>query len=285
MTANAVMPAQAANISAADLAAWARDGAFCLHGAFAADWLDVLARGVEREMANPGPIARDYTPEGKSGRFFGSLVMWQRVPEFEDFVRRSPAAAIAGAVMGGSKAVFYHDQLLVKEPGTEDATPWHHDQPYYFVDGADVLSIWLPLDPVPRETCPEFVAGSHRWGRWFAPRYFKDGADYYDEDSDSDFEAAPDVGAERDKYEILSWELAPGDCLVFHGLTLHGAPGNASATHRRRGYATRWLGDDVRFAERPGEVSPRIDDHGLVAGDPLDKSPLFPVLWRRDGIV
>ncbi|MDJ0949700.1 MAG: phytanoyl-CoA dioxygenase family protein [Alphaproteobacteria bacterium] len=276
MTVGLAKPAPAQS----DIEAYRRDGAVCLRGAFGPRWLDVLATGVEREMANPGPIAKDYTAPGKGGRFFGSLVMWQRVPEFEDFVRNSGAAAIAGAFMGAEKVVFYHDQLLVKEPGTAERTPWHHDQPYYFVDGRDVLSIWLPLDPVPRATCPEFVAGSHRWGRWFAPRYFIDGANYYRPDG-TPFEPVPDIDGHRADYRILSWDLEPGDAIVFHGLTLHGAPGNASTRHRRRGYAIRWLGDDARFAERPGEVSPPIEGHGLAPGDPLDKSPMFPVVWRR----
>ncbi len=268
-------------IDDATTAAYKEDGVTCLRAAFEPHWLDLLAAGVDREMANPGPIAREYTPPGKAGRFFGSLVMWQRILEFRDFVLHSPAARIAGACMGSDKAVFYHDQLLVKEPGTEEHTPWHHDQPYYFVDGMDVISIWLPLDPVARETCPEFVAGSHRWGKWFAPRFFKDGAGYY-EGTATPFEPVPDIDAHRDDYTVRSWELAPGDCIVFHGLTLHGAPGNASPRHRRRGYATRWVGDDARFAERPGEVSPPIEGHGLVPGDPLEKSDMFPVVWRRD---
>ena len=37
-------------------------------------------------------------------------------------------------------------------------TPWHHDQPYWTVDGNQVCSIWLSLDPVPREAAVRFVA-------------------------------------------------------------------------------------------------------------------------------
>ena len=38
--------------------------------------------------------------------------------------------------------------VLVKEPGTKEKTPWHHDQPYSPIDGADIISFWIPLDPV-----------------------------------------------------------------------------------------------------------------------------------------
>ena len=80
----------------AKIAAYRRDGAVCLCGVFDQKWIEALRAGVTREMANPSGISKDYTAEGKPGRFFGSLVMWRQVPEFEEFVRHSPAAAIAG---------------------------------------------------------------------------------------------------------------------------------------------------------------------------------------------
>ena len=87
-----------------------------------------------------------------------------------------------------------------------------------------------------------------------------------------------DRQAERDQHRILAWAMAPGDALAFHFLTLHAAPGNEGAT-RRRGFSTRWLGDDVRFTERPGVTSPPYPGIGLKDGDPL-REDWFPVVWR-----
>jgi len=83
-----------------------------------------------------------------------------------------------------------------------------------------------------------------------------------------------------DAHEILGWAMEPGDAIVFHALTLHGAPGNHTA-NRRRAYSTRWLGEDARYATRPGEISPLIEGHGLSPGDPMECES-FPVVWRRD---
>lgn len=177
--------------------------------------------------------------------------------------------------------VFYHDHLLVKEPATDLATPWHHDQPYYPIDGEMVASIWLPLDPVDRATTLEFVAGSHRWGRWFRPRYFNADGSALRQPEDG-FEEAPDIEAERDAHQILGWALEPGDCLFFHALALHAAAGNASPTRRRRAWATRWLGEDARYAARAGRVSPPLEGHGLAPGDEM-ACEMFPVVWERAG--
>jgi ectoine hydroxylase-related dioxygenase (phytanoyl-CoA dioxygenase family) len=206
--------------------------------------------------------------------------MERRFEEFSAFVRESRAAEIAARLMRSRTAVFYHDHLLVKEPRTQERTLWHHDQPYWPVDGEQIVSLWIPLDPVPRDVCPEWVRGSHRWGAWYAPRYFKDGEDLGDAPP-AGYDAVPDVDARRGELELLSWDVEPGDCVAFHARTLHGAPGNPSSTRRRRAYALRWVGDDARWAERPGRTSPPIDDHGLRPGDPL-AGARFPVLWPRD---
>jgi ectoine hydroxylase-related dioxygenase (phytanoyl-CoA dioxygenase family) len=167
--------------------------------------------------------------------------------------------------------------VLVKEPGTEEKTPWHHDQPYYCVNGEQVCSLWIPLDEVPVTTCPEFIAGSHRWGQWFLPRKFS-GVDY-DHNADN-LTAVPDIDNHRADYNILSWDLQPGDAIAFHFLTLHGAPANTSTISRRRAFAARWLGDDATYAQRPGEISPPFPglEKKLKIGGPLD-SEEFPLVW------
>jgi ectoine hydroxylase-related dioxygenase (phytanoyl-CoA dioxygenase family) len=73
--------------------------------------------------------------------------------------------------------------------------------------------------------------------------------------------------------------MAPGDCIVFHMRTVHGAPGTASLTTRRRGFSTRWLGDDAVFAVRPGKTSPPFPEVKLAPGAPMHH-PSFPLAWQ-----
>jgi ectoine hydroxylase-related dioxygenase (phytanoyl-CoA dioxygenase family) len=264
-------------ISETAIADYDQQGVVCLRGVFTEHWLNLLARGVERNMAEPGPYAKRYTPEGAPGLFFGDYCNWQRIPEYREFLLESPAAALAGQLMRSRKVNLFHEHVLVKEPGTLEKTPWHHDQPYWTVDGWQVCSLWLSLDPVPRETCPQFVAGSHRWGEWYTPRRFVDNKDHPTEDPS--FRPVPDVDANRDAYEILSWDLARGDCILFHALTLHGAPGNP-LPHRRRAVAGRWTGDDARYVLRPGFMSPPPPEGAPPPGSPMD-SAVFPIAWQQ----
>lgn len=259
-------------ITETDRAAYGRDGIVCLRAMFDSGWIAFMRDWVERAMAAPGPHAEEYAPGG-GGRFFGDLDIARRHDGFRRFVAESPAAEIAGRVMGAAKVNFFYDQLLVKEPGTAERTPWHQDQPYWAVAGRQVCSIWLPFDPVSAETCVEYVAGSHLWQE-FSPYHFKDGTPY----RGTGLPPLPDIEAGRDRLDIRRYALEPGDCLVFQAMIVHGAPGNRGAT-RRRALATRWTGDDARYCVRSGEVAIPTRDPGLKHGDVMDCAD-FPVLWR-----
>lgn len=252
-------------------------GAVCLRACIGSNWLTLLARGLERNLSEPGPYAKTYTPAGASGLFFGDYCNWSRIPEYREFLFNSPAPGLAGRLMAARSVCLFHEHVLVKEPGTLEPTPWHQDQPYWCVDGEQVCSLWIPLDPVPRETCPEFVAGSHRWGTWFTPTRFVDGRPHPAEDGA--FVPVPDIEAERERHHILGWDLEPGDCIAFHALTLHGAPGNPLPT-RRRAFAARYVGDDARFAIRPGFMSPPPPPGSPAPGAPMEGAA-FPRVWSR----
>ena len=162
-------------LAAEDIARFGEDGAIVLRGVFAG-WVEPLRRGVAELMADPSPRERSYTPADGTARFFQDLVNWQRIGPFREFVFNSPAGEIAARLMCSKTARFFHDHVLVKEPGTSIVTPWHQDQPYYCTDGRQSVSFWVPLDPVAEEVSLECVAGSHLWGVDHKPKRF-DGTD------------------------------------------------------------------------------------------------------------
>jgi len=88
----------------------------------------------------------------------------------------------------------------------------------------------------------------------------------------------PDIGAHRSEYRLLSWDVELGDAIAFTFLTIHGAPGNLTSG-RRRAFASRWLGDDAVYAQRPGEISPPFPglEHRLKPGEPMTAEE-FPLV-------
>lgn len=255
--------------------AYRRDGAVLLRGLLDTDWLALLADGVEHNRSHPSPWAHWYTDADEAVGFWTDYVTWPDVDAYRRTAFDSGLAEIAGALMGSSTVRFFHDHVLVKEPGAVEPTPWHHDDPYYCVDGMQNVSMWIALDPVPRDTGLSFLAGSHRWGRRFVPRRFLDHVPYAD--ADERFELLPGDDELLAGQTVIGWDVEPGDVVAFHFRTLHGAPGNRLVT-RRRAVSLRWLGDDVTFAERPWTPSPPYPPEGLVVGDDLGDDPRFPLV-------
>lgn len=265
-------------VCAEDARRFCEEGVVCLRGLFERQWLDQLASGIEDNLMRPGPQAQFYTSDEDKGFFFADHAVWQDIEQYRNFVLHSPAAEIAGRLMDANQVNLFFDNLMVKDAGTPARSPWHQDVPYWPIEGDQMCTVWLTLDPVPKENSPEFVRGSHRWGKAYKPLSFYEPESEYDERPEA-LEVIPDIESNRDQYELLSFEMAPGDVLAFDGHVIHGAPGNTTNT-RRLAFATRWAGETMTYAIRAGHMHPTFPHCGLRHGDPLGGTT-FPVVWRR----
>ena len=259
--------------SAETIEAFRSDGAAVLRGVFK-DWVEVLRKGVDRNLAEPSADVKIYQGKDGNGRFVGDYCNWDRIPEYKDFIFNSDAAAIGRALMGTKTVRLFHEHVLVKEPGADVPTPWHQDQPYYGVDVNDTLSFWIPRDSVPRERTLHFVCGSHKWGKYYRPERFNKTA----LNENDGLEPVPDINGNRAQFNVLGWALEPGDAVAFNYLTLHGAPANTSKVDQRRAFSLRLMGDNVRYAKREGiNTSPPFRSVTLAHGAVMD-APEFPLL-------
>ena len=265
-------------ITEAELTSYNEDGVVCLRRMFAPEWTERLAQAVDRVMATPGGRAREATRPGNPGRFHMNVFVARWDPDFRALALESPAAEIAGRLMGARSARFFYDQLFVKEPETREITHWHHDLPYWPLRGEQIASVWIPLQPVDRQAgAVEYIAGSHRWGKFYR-------AITPDEDpafTNPALTVCPNFDQLRAdaQYRYLSWEMEPGDVLVHHPLTVHGAAGNASKTRRRAAVSIRYLGEDAIWDPRPATM-PLPGAPSYRAGERLSDEQRFPTVWR-----
>lgn len=238
-----------------------RDGAICLRGLYSQPWLQLLADELdaiaEGEAATSGPSIK------------GGYYEWMKRDPIRDFVLFGPTAKPVAQALGSSRLNFFYDQMFIKEGLHAEPTPWHHDYTFWPLTGTQIASVWAALEPVTAEgSALEFVAGSHLWKRQFKAIAVS-GADL----SNRPLEDVPDIEADRGAYQILSWELQPGDALMFHALTLHGARSN-TMDRRRRAITTRWTGDDARYNEA-GALPRFLWDPVVKDGEPLS-GRMFP---------
>ena len=259
------MESPKSQITKEQIAQYNKDGIVCLRDVFDLKWIEFLREAAKEAQKNPGPQAEAYTKEGEKGGFFGDLELSLRLPKFKQFAFESPAAKIVQTIMQSEKVNFFYDHLIIKEPGTRERTPWHQDMPYWAVKGNQVCTIWLPLDPIEKSNCVEYVKSSHSWGKTYNPQNFMDGSEY---DNANEY-TMPDIEANRNDYDIIAFDMQAGDCLVFHGMTIHGAGGNELTTSRRA-LATRWTGDDARYHIRKWKTAIPTENPGLKDGDILD---------------
>lgn len=255
---------------------YARDGIACVRGVLDAAWISRLRDAVDRAMEMPSNDSMEFNADGEAGRFFGDMFMHRRDPDFRAAFFDTSCAALAGEAMGSAEVRLLYDQIFAKAPGTPRATPWHQDGPYWPLSGDMLCTVYLALDPITQASgAVSYVRASHR-GCAFRPAPFRAGAE----------EATRYVGSELpaldapDPATLISFDLEPGDAVVFHAHLVHGAGGNATDRPRRT-LALRFAGEDVRW--RTGiSTFRRLRKANLADGAALsERNDLFPALWRR----
>lgn len=231
-----------------------------------ADMLEKAGAKVEKEKA-----------ETKGDGEF--ILVNNAVRDYEG-VRRlaleSPLGKAAAALFESSKANFVFDQIFIKQAGAATRTAFHQDQGYFRIDGTHCATFWTACEAVCFDHgAMGYVKGSHHWGL-HAPNSFVSQVAM----SPQGLPQLPDIEGHEDDYDIVYYEVEPGDVIVHDYRTVHGARGNVTANRGRRSAALRFTGDDATYLDRPTVPGEFPIDESLKDGDPLD-GDVFPVVWQR----
>ncbi len=259
------MPAsRALTITPQHVADYKRDGVVCVRGAIDRTWINALWAAAQKVAADPaayGTISRSQSDTMTSVSF-----LWRKPGVFRDFIFQSPVAEITARVIGSQNISIYHDHLFVKWPESPRSMRWHADT-LWPVDGEHVPNTYIALTPIDQQNGRvEYLAGHHK--------YCLDHGIKYDT-----VNMCPDFEQRRDNPELnfVTYDLEPGDAVIFHPLTPHFSKGNDSKDRPRAGLATRWFGDDVVWSPAPDRAPiPGVTEMPKgqkPAGD------FFPTIW------
>jgi ectoine hydroxylase-related dioxygenase (phytanoyl-CoA dioxygenase family) len=273
------------SLSAQELQTFQRDGVVLVREAVTDDWVTRILAAVDRVVAAP-PL------DGRDGAVRGGGMDRHLFPhdkEFQSFVFETGLAGLVADATGSQQVRIYFDQIFVKEERTDRVFPWHQDHPFWPIRGSQVCSTWLALTHATVESSAlEFVKGSHLWGRTYRPHlgpgvtfedmnniwpHFGDLASTYVDEIEP-FEEHPD------RYDVVGFEVHPGDALLFDYRIVHRSRGNSSG-NRRVAVSWRWLGDDATWAPVLG-ADPVIgpEDTFLEAGQRITDDVTFPVAFQ-----
>ena len=235
-----------------------------------------IAAIMEYVKSSGKPLLLDQT-EASKGSFLLDTGIAARLREFRSFSLGGAAPEIAAALLESERVSFFGDQIFVKEPGTRERTAFHQDATYFEIDGDHCCVLWIPVDPVTLEGgTMQYWRGSHKDGKLYQPNVFIAQTPF----PGAEGELLPDIEGHLGDYDIVHFDVEPGDVLVHHYRTVHGAGGNHTRYQVRRAASLRYCGDDIRFCTRPWAPRQLHHTHRLQDGEPLS-GPDFPVVWTR----
>jgi ectoine hydroxylase-related dioxygenase (phytanoyl-CoA dioxygenase family) len=276
--------------------AFRNDGVVCLRGAIDPASLRMGEEAFNWSLAHPGLGATKFSQDDASATFYQDLANPNAIAAYRRMLEDAPFADVVAALWGSRDVWFMYEQVFLKEGGQSRRTPWHQDSSYLPIGGDMLAVMWITFEAVAKEHSLEFVRGSHRGTLFNASRFDPkdDTAPLYE---DAVLPRLPNIEAQRDRWDIVSWAVEPGDVLVFHPAMLHGGAPTKPGM-RRRTLSLRFFGDDATYTPRPVDklqaqrppLARNNDEprsvflklpETLRAGDPL-RHPDFPKLRPRN---
>ena len=172
-------------------------------------------------------------------------MMWLEDDLIRAAVLSPRLGGIGAALLRTSQVRLYHDNALSKEPGA-GRTPWHHDAHHFPLDSPDVLTAWIPLQPIPREMGPLAFARGADVATLVADLEFDKHGTSYDRGV-SEILRAQSIAVEDGPF-------AAGEVSFHAASCFHNAGANRTTTARVV-LATTYFADGTRVVPNPTMVS------------------------------
>ncbi len=232
----------------------ADDGAILIHGGFSETEMQLVDAAFQWMVDNPGPGAeKRYTHEAAT--FYESTGYAPHEDAFSSIFAKTRIVDMVKRLYDGGDVWYLGEQLFWKHGGHARRTPWHQDLSYLPFTGSSVIGVWISLGDLSQSNCLEFVRASHRGVLYNGASYLDLEDDTHPIYPDSSMPRLPDIEADRDAWDILSWPVKRGDLIVFHLATLHGG-GQTTPEIERRSLTLRFFGTDAIWTEPLPQPNP-----------------------------
>ncbi|MEM7530463.1 MAG: phytanoyl-CoA dioxygenase family protein [Pseudomonadota bacterium] len=207
---------------------------------------------------------------GAENRFLSLEMVWLDNPLVRAFVLSPRIAKISADLLGVERVRLYHDNVLSKEPGC-GRTPWHYDDHHFPLDTHDVVTPWIPAQPIPLAMGPLAFAMPIDVWKLVEGVAFNTANTSYDR-------GVAEIFAQH-KVAVDETPFEAGEVSFHHNMSFHTAAANRT-TRSRVVLANTFYADGARLVDNPTMVSgdwqkfiPGAEPGGLAA------SELNPVCW------
>lgn len=207
---------------------------------------------------------------GAENRFLSAEMVWLNHPLVREFVLSPRIAGICAHLLGVQAVRLYHDNVLSKEPGC-GRTPWHYDDHHFPLATHDVVTAWIPAQPIPLSMGP--LAFARPIGAW----RLVESVPFSKSDTSYDRRVA-EIFREHGVV-VDDTAFALGEVSFHHNLSFHTARSNCT-DRSRVVLANTYYVDGARVVDHPTMVSGDWQKFmpGVGPGERAATS-LNPVCW------
>ena len=210
---------------------------------------------------------------GTMGRFLSVELAWLHNRLLRDYVLSPRIAKIAADLLNVPRVRLYHDNAMSKEPGC-GRTPWHYDDHHFPLATQDVVTDWIPAQPISRAMGPLAFARPIDVHKLVEDVAFNKFDTSYDRHVAEVFRNHA-VAVDDEPFEI-------GEVSFHHNLCFHTAAANRTRQSRIV-LANTYYADGARVVDAPtmvsGDWQKFIPD--TQPGD-IAASALNPVCWPAE---
>ncbi|NMO02250.1 phytanoyl-CoA dioxygenase family protein [Gordonia sp. TBRC 11910] len=258
----------------------ADNGATVLRGFFSPDQLRRARECFDYGVAHPANPRKVF--EGTSDEHYNDYGNVANVEKYLEFIREVGLHDVVASLWDSEHVWFISEELFIKSGGRAGRSPWHQDTCIMSTNGPDLINVWISFETLPKKNSLEVVRASHLGPQFDGPAYVDPldptapawGAEY--------FPRLPDIEAERKQdpasWDIVSWDIEPGDVLLFHPHALHGGAPVTPDCPTRHTLTLRFCGDKQYYRPLPqidGDYQMEFigpNEPSLKPGDPYRSS-------------
>ena len=187
---------------------------------------------------------------------------------YRETVLDLPIGALLADLWSSENVWLYAEEVL-KRTGRVARGGWHQDLAYLPATGENWVNCWIPFEPLPASHAIEVVRGSHHGPLYEGMSFSEEEAASPRSESGDLAPPIPDIETEReeepDKWDILSFEVDPGDVVLLHPATLHNAAQIDGRVPERNTLVLRFFGDDATWTDLPDHQSGLREDQKRAA--------------------
>lgn len=207
---------------------------------------------------------------GLQDRFLSLDMVWLENDLVRSFVLSPRIGRLAADLLGVPSVRLYHDNVLSKEPGC-GRTPWHYDDHHFPIASNDVITVWIPVQTIPRQMGPLAFAKNMDTYKLAEAIPFADSGTAYDREVSRVFRQH-DVVVDDGAFDL-------GEVSFHHNVNFHTAGPNH--TNRSRiVLSNTFFADGARLVKNPTMISGDWSKFapGVELGEVLN-SPVNPICW------